>query len=125
MKKTLSAVFAGLAVLSSAGSDPYAYRDLVVTASSPAKVREGLLKEIEELKAQGHTPGLAVVLVGEDEVKEGVLSVKDMLSGEQKKLSPQLRKYFKRSKSLLTKRFDTLSDDQKQQVDQHEQSAAD
>ena len=31
-----------------------------------AKVREGLLKEIEELKAQGHTPGLAVVLVGED-----------------------------------------------------------
>ena len=31
-----------------------------------AKVREGLQKEIEELKAQGHTPGLAVVLVGED-----------------------------------------------------------
>ena len=31
-----------------------------------AKVREGLQKEIAELKAQGHTPGLAVVLVGED-----------------------------------------------------------
>lgn len=42
MKKTLSAVFAGLAVLSSAGSNPYAYRDLVVTPSSPTEVREGL-----------------------------------------------------------------------------------
>ena len=31
-----------------------------------AQVREGLLAEIEELKAQGHTPGLAVVLVGND-----------------------------------------------------------
>lgn len=31
-----------------------------------AKVREGLLAEIAELKAAGHTPGLAVVLVGED-----------------------------------------------------------
>lgn len=30
------------------------------------RVREGLVKEIGELKAQGHTPGLAVVLVGED-----------------------------------------------------------
>lgn len=29
-----------------------------------SQVREGLLAEIEELKAQGHTPGLAVVLVG-------------------------------------------------------------
>ena len=29
-----------------------------------------------------------VVLVGEDEINEGVLSVKDMVSGEQKKLSP-------------------------------------
>lgn len=31
-----------------------------------AKVREGLMAEIAELKAAGHTPGLAVVLVGED-----------------------------------------------------------
>lgn len=31
-----------------------------------ASVRAGLLKEIEELKSQGKTPGLAVVLVGED-----------------------------------------------------------
>lgn len=31
-----------------------------------ARVREGLLTEIAELKAAGHTPGLAVVLVGED-----------------------------------------------------------
>lgn len=31
-----------------------------------ARVRENLQKEIEELKAQGKTPGLAVVLVGED-----------------------------------------------------------
>ncbi|MDO5473141.1 MAG: bifunctional methylenetetrahydrofolate dehydrogenase/methenyltetrahydrofolate cyclohydrolase FolD [Akkermansia sp.] len=30
------------------------------------KIREGLIAEIEELKAQGKTPGLAVVLVGED-----------------------------------------------------------
>ena len=30
------------------------------------QVREGLLAEIAELKAQGHTPGLAVVLVGND-----------------------------------------------------------
>lgn len=31
-----------------------------------ADVRARLVKEIEELKAAGHTPGLAVVLVGED-----------------------------------------------------------
>ena len=31
-----------------------------------SQVREGLLSEIAELKAQGHTPGLAVVLVGND-----------------------------------------------------------
>ena len=31
-----------------------------------ARVRENLVQEIEQLKAQGHTPGLAVVLVGED-----------------------------------------------------------
>lgn len=31
-----------------------------------SQVREGLLAEIEALKAQGHTPGLAVVLVGND-----------------------------------------------------------
>lgn len=31
-----------------------------------ARVREGLMAEIAELKAQGKTPGLAVVLVGED-----------------------------------------------------------
>lgn len=31
-----------------------------------ADVRARLIKEIEELKAAGHTPGLAVVLVGED-----------------------------------------------------------
>ena len=31
-----------------------------------ARVREGLLEEITALKAQGHTPGLAVVLVGND-----------------------------------------------------------
>lgn len=31
-----------------------------------AQVREGLLAEIAELKARGHTPGLAVVLVGTD-----------------------------------------------------------
>ncbi len=30
------------------------------------KIREGLVTEIAELKAQGKTPGLAVVLVGED-----------------------------------------------------------
>lgn len=30
------------------------------------KIREGLKAEIKELKAQGRTPGLAVVLVGED-----------------------------------------------------------
>ena len=29
-------------------------------------IREGLVAEIAELKAQGHTPGLAVVLVGDD-----------------------------------------------------------
>ena len=29
-----------------------------------------------------------VVLMGEDEIREGVLSVKDMESGEQQKLSP-------------------------------------
>ena len=35
---------------------------------------------------------------------------------EQKKLGDKLRKYFKRSKSLLTKSFDSLTDDQKREV---------
>ena len=35
-----------------------------------SQVREGLLAEIEELKAQGHTPGLAVVLVGNDSASQ-------------------------------------------------------
>ncbi|MBR4311147.1 MAG: bifunctional 5,10-methylene-tetrahydrofolate dehydrogenase/5,10-methylene-tetrahydrofolate cyclohydrolase, partial [Akkermansia sp.] len=30
------------------------------------QIRAGLIEEIAALKAQGHTPGLAVVLVGED-----------------------------------------------------------
>ena len=35
---------------------------------------------------------------------------------EQKKLGDKLRKYFKRSKSLLTKSFDSLTDEQKREV---------
>lgn len=49
-------------------------------------------------------------------IRQAIWAFENVRKTEQKKLSPQLRKYFKRSKSLLTKRFDTLSDDQKQQV---------
>ena len=35
-----------------------------------------------------------VVLIGEDEIAEGVVAVKDMLSGRQQKLSPEVAAAF-------------------------------
>ena len=62
------------------------------TALRKAGVRTQLYGEKKKFKAKmGYADKLAVpfaVLIGEDEIKEGVLSVKDMASGEQVKLSP-------------------------------------
>ena len=49
-------------------------------------------------------------------IRQAIWAFEKVRKEEQKKLSPQLRKYFKRSKSLLIKRFDNLTDEQKQQV---------
>lgn len=49
-------------------------------------------------------------------IRQAVWAFERVRKEDQKKLSPQLRKYFKRSKSLLIKRFDTLNDEQKQEV---------
>ena len=62
------------------------------TALRKAGVRTQLYGEKKKFKAKmGYADKLAVpfaVLIGEDEMKEGVLSVKDMATGEQVKLSP-------------------------------------
>ncbi len=62
------------------------------TALRKAGVRTQLYGEKKKFKAKmGYADKLAVpfaVLIGEDEMKEGVLSVKDMSTGEQVKLSP-------------------------------------
>ena len=62
------------------------------TALRKAGVRTQLYGEKKKFKAKmGYADKLAVpfaVLIGEDEIKEGLLSVKDMATGEQVKLSP-------------------------------------
>ena len=50
-------------------------------------------------------------------IRQAVWAFENIRKEEQKKLSPELRKYFKRSKSLLIKRSDKLNEEQRQQVD--------
>lgn len=50
-------------------------------------------------------------------IRQAVWAFENIRKAEQKKLSPELRKYFKRSKSLLIKRSDKLKEEQRQQVD--------
>jgi len=63
------------------------------TALRAAGVRTQLYGEQRKFKAKmAYADKIGVpfaVLIGEDEMKEGVLSVKDMLSGEQVKLTPE------------------------------------
>ena len=49
-------------------------------------------------------------------IRQAIWAFENVRKEEQKKLSPELRKYFKRSKSLLIRRFDTLQDEDKQAV---------
>ena len=49
-------------------------------------------------------------------IRQVMWAFENVRKEEQKKLGAELRKYFKRSKSLLNKHFDTLNDEQKQQV---------
>ena len=49
-------------------------------------------------------------------IRQAIWAFENVRKEEQKKLSPELKKYFKRSKSLLIKRFDSLEEFQKQQV---------
>ena len=49
-------------------------------------------------------------------VRQAIWAFENVRKEEQKKLSPELRKYFKRSKSLLIKRYENLEEEQKQQV---------
>ena len=62
------------------------------TALRAAGVRTQLYTEKKKFKAKiGYADKLKIpfaVLIGEDEISEGVLSVKDMTTGEQRKLSP-------------------------------------
>jgi len=62
------------------------------TALRNAGIRTQLYGEKKKFKAKmSYADKIAVpfaVLIGEDEVNEGVLSVKDMQTGEQVKLSP-------------------------------------
>ena len=49
-------------------------------------------------------------------IRQVVWAFEKIRKEEQNNLSPELRKYFKRSKSLLIKRFNSLEEEQKQQV---------
>ena len=49
-------------------------------------------------------------------IRQAMWAFENVRKEEQKKLSTNLRKYFKRSKSLLIKRYDSLEEEQKQQV---------
>ena len=49
-------------------------------------------------------------------IRQAIWAFENVRKEEQKKLSPELRRYFKKSKSLLIKRFDTLDDENKQAV---------
>lgn len=49
-------------------------------------------------------------------IRQSIWAFENVRKEEQKKFSKEYRKYFKRSKSLLTKKFDFLADEQKQQV---------
>lgn len=50
-------------------------------------------------------------------IRQAIWAFENVRKEEQKKLSPELRKYFKRSRSLLIKRYDTLEDEDRQAVD--------
>lgn len=50
-------------------------------------------------------------------IRQAIWAFENVRKEEQKKLSPELSKYFKRSKSLLIKRYDTLKDEDRQAVD--------
>lgn len=49
-------------------------------------------------------------------IRQAIWAFENVRKEEQKKLSPDLRKYFKHSRSLLIKRFAKLNDEQKQEV---------
>ena len=49
-------------------------------------------------------------------IRQAIWAFERIRKDEQKKLDPKLRKYFKRSRSLLIKRYDDLDEDKKQQV---------
>ena len=49
-------------------------------------------------------------------IRQAIWAFERIRKEEQKKLEPKLRKYFKRSRSLLIKRYDSLKDEEKQQV---------
>lgn len=49
-------------------------------------------------------------------IRQAIWAFENVRKEEQKNLGADLRKYFKRSKRLLTKRFDKLCDEEKQQV---------
>ena len=49
-------------------------------------------------------------------IRQAIWAFENVRKEEQKKLSPELKKYFKRSKSLLIKKYDSLEEEQKQQV---------
>jgi methylenetetrahydrofolate dehydrogenase (NADP+)/methenyltetrahydrofolate cyclohydrolase len=51
--------------------------ELVDGKKVAADIKEGLKKEIETLKSKGITPGLAVVLVGEDPASRKYVSNKE------------------------------------------------
>lgn len=49
-------------------------------------------------------------------IRQAIWAFERVRKEEQKKLGSDLRKYFKRSRSLLNKRYDSLNDDEKRQV---------
>ena len=77
------------------------------------KVYVGLRKEIADLKSKGVTPGLAVVLVGEDPASRAYVRSKDKMSRELGLYSVKLELPASTTESELLKRVEELNRDPK------------
>ncbi|PLX91096.1 MAG: bifunctional methylenetetrahydrofolate dehydrogenase/methenyltetrahydrofolate cyclohydrolase FolD [Desulfuromonas sp.] len=78
-----------------------------------AEIRKEIAKETEALTAQGTTPGLAVVLVGEDPASRVYVSMKEKACAETGIFSDEYKLSAETSESELLKLIDKLNSDKR------------
>lgn len=76
-----------------------------------AKLRREITEEVTKLKAQGVTPGLAVVLVGEDPASKVYVSMKEKACQEAGMFSDEYKLHTETSESDLLTLVDRLNND--------------